>query len=74
MAAKAGYGLIDTWTPTVGHDVCQSPFTRYVEGVIPVSLNGPALAVPFHPNSAGADAQAEIALKAIRGGASSAAG
>jgi len=66
IARKAGYQLIDTWKPTAGHDMCQSPLVRYVEGVLPVSLNGPAIAVPFHPNSAGAEAQAQIVLKAVR--------
>lgn len=66
IARKAGYRLIDTWTPTAGHDMCQSPLVRYVEGVLPVSLNGPAVAVPFHPNSAGAAAQSQIVLKAVR--------
>lgn len=68
IAADAGYGLIDTFTPTVGHDVCRSPFVRYVEGLLPVSVNGPAVAVPFHPNSAGAGAQAASALDTIRDG------
>jgi hypothetical protein len=64
-AAKEGDAeLVDTFTPTIGHDWCQLPTRRYVEGVIPVSLNAPAVAVPFHPNSAGADAQARIVLKA----------
>lgn len=70
VAQEAGYGLIDTFAPTVGRDVCQGPFVRYVEGLLPVSLNGPAVAVPFHPNSAGADAQAVIALGTIRNGSS----
>ena len=66
-AARGGAELVDTYTPTLGHDVCKGPLTRYVEAVIPVSLNGPALAVPAHPNSAGANAQARIVLQAIRG-------
>jgi lysophospholipase L1-like esterase len=61
-AARAGGAdLIDTYTPTIGHDVCQSPTVRYVE-----SLGGPSLnpvgsiAAPLHPNQAGANAQAAI--------------
>lgn len=65
-AARGGAELVDTYTPTLGHDVCKGPFKRYVEAVIPVSLNGPAVAVPAHPNSAGANAQARIVLEAIR--------
>jgi hypothetical protein len=66
-AARGGAELVDTYTPTLGHDVCKGPFKRYVEAVIPASLNGPAVAVPAHPNSAGANAQARIVLAAIRG-------
>lgn len=66
-AARGGAELVDTYTPTLGHDVCKSPLRRYVEAVIPVSVNGPAVAVPAHPNSAGANAQARIVLAAIRG-------
>lgn len=65
QAARAR--LVDTYQPTIGHDVCQWPTDRYAEAVLPISLNGPAVAVPFHPNSAGANAQAQIVLKAIRG-------
>lgn len=66
-AAKGGAELIDTYRPTIGHDICQWPTTRYAEAILPLSLNGPAVAVPVHPNSAGARAQAQIVLKAIRG-------
>lgn len=66
-AAVTGAELVDTYTPTIGRDVCQGPFTRYVEGLIPLSLNGIAVAVPFHPNSAGANAQAQTVLRKIQG-------
>ncbi len=62
IADKAGVELVDAYSDTLGHDVCQSPFTRYVEAVLPVSLNAPAIAIPFHPNSAGAKAQAQSVL------------
>lgn len=65
-AAKAGGArLVDTYTPPIGHDACQLPNARYVEGFLPLSLNQPAIAVPFHPNSAGADAQATIVASAV---------
>lgn len=65
-AAKAGGArLVDTYTPSIGHDACQLPNARYVEGFLPLSLNQPAIAVPFHPNSAGADAQAAIVASAV---------
>ncbi len=59
--------LIDTYTPTIGHDMCQRPGKAYVEGLVPLSLANPTLvAFPFHPNQFGADAQARIVTKAIR--------
>lgn len=64
-AAKGGAELVDTYTPTIGHDVCQLPHIRYVEGVIPLSLNAPAVSIPLHPNSAGAAAQAKAVLAQI---------
>lgn len=65
-AAKAGGAtLIDTYRPSIGHDACALPNARYVEGFVPLSLNQPAIAVPFHPNSAGADAQAAIVASAV---------
>jgi len=65
-AAKGGANFADTYTPTIGHDVCQLPTVRYAEAVVPLSVNGPAVAVPLHPNSAGAAAQASAVLAAIK--------
>ncbi len=65
-AKKGGAELVDTYSPTIGHDVCQLPHVRYVEGVIPLSLNAPALSIPLHPNSAGAAAQAKAVLAQIQ--------
>ncbi len=67
-AAAQGVQLVDTFTPTIGHDVCQAPWVRDVEGVIPLSLNPPDLNFPMHPNGAGADAQAAAVGAAIEGG------
>lgn len=64
-AKTASVELVDTYKPTIGHDVCQLPWVRYVEGVIPLSLNAPALSIPLHPNSAGAEAQAKAVLAQI---------
>ncbi|GAB3157068.1 SGNH/GDSL hydrolase family protein [Amycolatopsis stemonae] len=69
VAAGNGVELVDTYTPTVGHDACQAPTVRYAEGLIPVSTSNPLLlAFPFHPNGAGAAAQSEIVLDAVRRG------
>lgn len=66
-AADAHTRLVDTYTPTVGHDWCQPPGTAYVEGLIPLSISNPLLlAFPLHPNQLGADAQARVVTDAIR--------
>lgn len=61
-ATEAGVEFVDTYTPSLGHHVCTGPLKRYVEGLGVVSLNDPAIAVPAHPNQAGADAQARAVL------------
>ncbi|MDT7802744.1 MAG: hypothetical protein QOI78_6177 [Actinomycetota bacterium] len=68
VAADNGVELVDTYSPTVGHDACQAPTVRYIEGLIPISVSNPLLlAFPFHPNGAGAAAQSEIVLGAVLG-------
>lgn len=52
-AAAHGASYVDTYTPTVGHDICKSGSTRWVEGLIPGSP-----AAPFHPNARGEQAMA----------------
>ncbi|RYP88364.1 hypothetical protein EKO23_03275 [Nocardioides guangzhouensis] len=66
-AAAGGVELVDTFTPTLGHDVCRDPTVRYAEVYGP-SVNGPALGVPAHPNSAGAAAQFRAVLAHLDGG------
>lgn len=65
-AKKQHAQLVDTYTPTIGHNACAGPTTRYVELVGGPSSN-PAfsLAAPMHPNIAGADAQTRIVAAAI---------
>ncbi len=67
MATLSHVQVVDTFTPTIGHDVCQAPTVRYVEGLIPVSANPPALNFPLHPNGAGAEAQTQAVYAAIVG-------
>lgn len=69
VADPGGTELVDTYTPSIGHDVCQSPTVRWTEGLLPLSLNTPGIAVPFHPNRAGADGQAQAVLARVRAGA-----
>ena len=60
-AARGGAEFVDTYAVTGGHDLCQGPFERYAE-VFGPSVNGVAVGVPAHPNSAGARAQADAVL------------
>jgi hypothetical protein len=64
-AAAGGAEFVDTYAASRGHDVCRPPTVRYVEGLGVVSLNGLAVAVPAHPNSAGAAAQFRSVLAAL---------
>lgn len=66
VARTSHVQLVDTYTPTVGHDVCEAPTVRYAEGLIPLSLsNSLLIAFPFHPNGAGASAQTQIVYAAV---------
>lgn len=47
-AAAAGATYVDVATPSIGHDVCQLPGRKWIEGLVPTSL-----AAPIHPNSIG---------------------
>lgn len=52
-AKRAGATYVDTYTPTIGHDVCQPPGVKWVEGLVPT-----APAAPVHPNGLGMAAMA----------------
>ncbi len=47
-AAANGATFVDTYSSSVGHDVCQSSGVRWVEGLIPGNY-----AAPMHPNANG---------------------
>lgn len=64
-AAKGGAEFVNTYADSHGHDVCQAPNVRYVEGLGVLSLNAPAIAVPAHPNSAGAASQYRSVMKQL---------
>lgn len=59
-AASYGDGYVDTYTPTIGHDVCQAVGTKWIEGLVPSSP-----AAPFHPNALGEAAMARALETAI---------
>jgi len=52
-ADRADADFVDTYTPTIGHDVCQLPGTKWIEGLVPT-----APAAPVHPNALGMTAMA----------------
>ncbi|MGY0017432.1 GDSL-type esterase/lipase family protein [Streptomyces sp. YJ-C3] len=64
-AARAGARFVDTYRGSVGHDVCQAPGTKWVEGFVPLTTDPPGLAVPLHPNRLGADHQARSVLNTL---------
>jgi lysophospholipase L1-like esterase len=59
-AAANGATFVDTYTASIGHDVCQPAGTKWVEGLIPTSP-----AVPFHPNRLGEQEMARQVLAAL---------
>lgn len=48
---------VDTYTPTVGHDMCTAPGVRWIEPLSPASP-----AAPAHPNALGEQAMAAAVL------------
>jgi lysophospholipase L1-like esterase len=59
-AAANGATFVDTYRATIGHDVCQRPGARWIEGLVPASP-----AYPFHPNRLGQQAMARQVLAAL---------
>jgi lysophospholipase L1-like esterase len=60
VAAANNATFVDTYTSSIGHDVCQAPGTNWVEGLIPTSP-----AAPFHPNRLGEQNMARQVLAAL---------
>ncbi|NMO93377.1 SGNH/GDSL hydrolase family protein, partial [Actinomycetospora sp. TBRC 11914] len=65
-AGSATY--VDTYTSTVGHDICQAPGTKWIEGIVPT-----APAFPVHPNALGSAALSRAVVAALGGGSTAAA-
>jgi lysophospholipase L1-like esterase len=60
-AAQAEQVLfVDTYTPSIGHDMCRLPGIRWVEPLLPTSP-----AAQFHPNAAGEAATAGDVQRAL---------
>lgn len=64
-AAATGAEYVDTYSGSIGHDACQAPGVRWVEGTVPMSSTPPGVAPPFHPNQLGADHQAWAVKNAL---------
>ena len=60
QASGNGATFVDTYSPTIGHDVCQETGVRWVEGFVPTSP-----AAPVHPNVLGMQAAATAVLSAL---------
>jgi lysophospholipase L1-like esterase len=61
-AAANGATYVDTYTASIGHDACQPPGTKWVEGLVPTSP-----AAPFHPNALGEKGMARQVIAAVEG-------
>jgi lysophospholipase L1-like esterase len=61
QAAANGAALVDWYTASIGHDACEPPVIKWVEG--PVPLNA---AAPVHPNILGMMAASDLVVAAAR--------
>lgn len=64
LAAEAGRHratYVNTYADSTGHDACQAPGVKWIEGLVPTSV-----ALSFHPNEAGERAMARQVLDALR--------
>jgi lysophospholipase L1-like esterase len=60
QAAANGARFVDTYATSTGHDFCQAPGTKWVEGIVPTSP-----AAPVHPNALGEQAMARQVAAAL---------
>jgi lysophospholipase L1-like esterase len=59
QAADNGAGVVDWYSPSVGHDACQPPGIKWVEGPVPMNA-----AAPVHPNLLGMLAMSDLLVAA----------
>src|SRR5213075_1179555 len=62
QAAANSASLIDWYTPSIGHDACQPPGIKWVEGPVPTTP-----AAPVHPNLLGMNAASDLVVAAFGG-------
>jgi lysophospholipase L1-like esterase len=60
QAGSAGARFVDTWTPSLGHDACETAETRWIEPLLPT-----AQAASLHPNARGEQGMAEAVLATL---------
>lgn len=61
QASDHGAVFVDSYARSLGHDACQLPGTKWVEGPVPTSP-----AAPVHPNATGMQAVAAFTLDTLR--------
>ncbi|MGH3900408.1 MAG: SGNH/GDSL hydrolase family protein [Pseudonocardiaceae bacterium] len=61
QADDHGAVFVDAYAGSLGHDACQLPGVKWVEGIAPTSP-----AAPVHPNATGMQAVAALALSTLR--------
>ncbi|MEU6368659.1 SGNH/GDSL hydrolase family protein [Streptomyces sp. NPDC046931] len=59
-AYRHGAGYVDTYTPTIGHDLCRPTGQRWIETLSPATP-----AAPLHPNAEGEQAMAAAVEHAL---------
>jgi lysophospholipase L1-like esterase len=60
QARENGAWFIDAYAHSLGHDSCQAPLAKWVEGILPTSP-----AYPVHPNEYGMRAVADLTLDVL---------
>jgi lysophospholipase L1-like esterase len=60
QAFKHGAAFVDSYGGSLGHDACQLPLVKWVEGTVPTSP-----AAPVHPNAIGMQQVAAFALETL---------
>lgn len=63
VAAANGVSFIDLYRPSIGHDLCQIPGVKWIEGLVPT-----APAAPVHPNALGMQGAANTVGPRLRAG------
>ncbi|WP_236653235.1 SGNH/GDSL hydrolase family protein [Streptacidiphilus melanogenes] len=59
-AQAGGARFVDTWTPSLGHDACETAATRWIEPLLPA-----AQAASLHPNARGEQGMAEAVMATL---------